>query len=411
MNVASTAKGRRALIAVPLLALALAALMLAWEQGSGRDADAGAPGAGMAINAPTTVSINQTFAVTIVASPAPGTQLSGYATEVLLPVGLRYVPRATCPDEVVARVAPGGTNPVLCIRATQNGNVPPEVPASGDDVRHTAGSAVAPPIPAFQPVTNLVQFDVQCMTAGSYKLVLTAVPADPFGAIYFALDLSEINVQTIQQDIDGDTTPNNIADGHVVNCVPPTATFTPLPTATNTPTPTPCEVQGVPCTPTPTNTPPPATPTPTPLPDDTQVVLSGPGESPAGGAVDVTANVADAEGNPLEGVTCTFTIVDVPEGSDASLASDTAVTDAEGNAVVSLNVGSVPGTINVQADCGGVASQVLAVEVLGEVLAPETGDEGPDAGTLMLWALLAAVTLAAATGAGFLGWRKATGIR
>jgi hypothetical protein len=415
MTIARSAKGKRALLVVPLLALALAALMLAWDQGAeGQQADAGTQPQ-MSLNGPANMLVNQTLAFNVAAGPQLPGAISGIGAEILLPAGLRWIPRATCPAEVLLRT--GGNPPTLCLRQTQTGQIPPP-PAAGDDARFAASTGVQPPLSAFDtPLGNMVQIDVQCVSAGSHKIVLTAVPDSPFGAVYFALDLTEINVATVQQDLDGDTTMENIADGHVVNCTVPPPTNTPtntVPPPTPTDTATPCPTGEVPaqgggCA-VPTDTPTP-TATPTPLPPGTEVVLSGPSESPPGGAVDVTASVTDSEGNPLEGVDCTFTIVEAPEGSDASLASDAAPTDAEGNATVSLNVGDTTGTINVQADCGGVASQVLAVEVLGGVLPPQTGDEGPSAGMIALWALLGVVGLSIAGSLGFFGWRKAAAAR
>jgi hypothetical protein len=104
-------------------------------------------------------------------------------------------------------------------------------------------------------------------------------------------------------------------------------------------------------------------------------------------------------------VTCTFTIVSAPEGSDASLAEDSAMTDDQGGATVSLNVGSVPGSIEVQADCGGVASQVLAVNVTEGVIGPPTG-ESDMAGSIAMWSILVTVAAVILGGLGFAGWKK-----
>jgi hypothetical protein len=125
----------------------------------------------------------------------------------------------------------------------------------------------------------------------------------------------------------------------------------------------------------------------------------------------VTANVSDDSG-PLADVDCTFAIVSAPDGSDASLATDTATTDAEGNATVSLSVGSVEGTISVQADCGGVDSQVLDVNVISGVAPPPTGDsDGTSGGSIALWTIIGVAIAAAVAGLGFAGWRRAAQVR
>jgi len=390
----------RTIFVLPLLALVAAALFLTMEQSSPREAEAGGPG--MNLTAPVNVLVNQTFVVTVTGSPLPAAY-SGYSTEIVLPTGLKWIQRVDCYDEIGVTRLDNGQDPASCIRAAGPGGEP----------RHVVISAIVPPPQPALTGAPLLSIDVRCNTAGSYKIALTAVPDSSFGAVYFAPDTNPINVTTISQDINGDTTAENIADGQVVTCAVPTPappTNTPTATFTRTPTATPCPPGEVPApgggcaVPTATNTP---SPTPTPLPPGTEVVLSGPESSPPGGAVDVTANVSDVDGNALPGVTCVFTIVEAPEGSEASLDTDSAVTDAEGNATVSLNVGDVAGPINVQADCGGVASQVLAVEVLGGVTGPPTGDSDSSAGTVILWALMGTALAAGIAGLGFAGWKKA----
>ena len=397
----------RTILILPLVALVAAALFLTWEQNSPRDAEAGGPG--MTINAPANVVVNQTFAVQIVGSPLPAAY-SGYSTEILLPAGLKYQAQE-CLDEIgVSRDPPppgGPTLPVAsCIFAL----------GPGAELRHVIIGEIA--VPPHDPFVGgpLIDVNVRCNTVGTYKIVLTAVPGSSFGAAYFAPDTSPILVTTISQDIDGDKTPENIADGHVVNCTPPPTQPPPTNTVPPTSTATPCPPGEVPAPgggcaiPTATPTAAPATPTPTPLQGDTHVTLSGPSDAPPGSAVDVTANVLDAEGNPLPGVNCVFTIVDAPEGSDASLAADSAVSGADGNAIVTLTVGTVPGTVNVQADCGGIASQVLAVNVTEGVTGPPTGDSD-SAASIAIWVMLASALAAGLAGLGYAGWRKVSHAR
>jgi hypothetical protein len=111
-----------------------------------------------------------------------------------------------------------------------------------------------------------------------------------------------------------------------------------------------------------------------------------------GDTVDVSVTVEDENGNPAEGVACTFAIVSQP-GSDAELASATGTTDANGVATTELAVGSTPGTIEVRADCEGL-SEVLEV-VVGPAGLPETGRSGTSTDALAP-ALLGAAAVAAA---------------
>jgi hypothetical protein len=123
----------------------------------------------------------------------------------------------------------------------------------------------------------------------------------------------------------------------------------------------------------PSDEPPPATPTePAPGNDNIEGTVSDPNPD-AGETVDVTVTVTDDAGNPRAGVACTFAIISQP-GDDASLGATEATTDENGQATVPLNVGSTEGTVEVQADCEGL-TEVLAVNVGGVVLAPETGTD------------------------------------
>ena len=80
--------------------------------------------------------------------------------------------------------------------------------------------------------------------------------------------------------------------------------------------------------------------------------------TPATGAsVTCTCEVLDTVGNPVAGEVCTFTIVSQP-GTDASLSSATAVTNAQGIATVTLFVGSTLGSITVSSEARGIQSQV-----------------------------------------------------
>jgi hypothetical protein len=118
--------------------------------------------------------------------------------------------------------------------------------------------------------------------------------------------------------------------------------------------------------------------------------------TPATGAsVACTCEVLDTVGNPVAGEVCEFTIVSQP-GTDASLSSTTAVTNAQGIATVTLFTGSTEGTIVVEAEARSIASQATATaEVATPVAptvpatpgaAPPTGAGQGDGGTpIALW--------------------------
>jgi hypothetical protein len=114
-----------------------------------------------------------------------------------------------------------------------------------------------------------------------------------------------------------------------------------------------------------------------------------------GTSVSCTCTVLDTVGNPVADEMCTFTIVSQP-GTDASLSSATAVTNAQGIATVTLFAGSTAGTIVVKADARSIESQATAsAEAATPVAptvaatpgaAPPTGLGEGDGGTpLALW--------------------------
>jgi hypothetical protein len=118
--------------------------------------------------------------------------------------------------------------------------------------------------------------------------------------------------------------------------------------------------------------------------------------TPATGAsVTCTCEVLDTVGNPVAGEVCTFTIVSQP-GTDASLSSITAITNAQGIATVTLFTGSTLGSIVVSSEARGIQSQAtVTAEAATPVvpatpavpgLAPPTGAGQGDGGTpLALW--------------------------
>jgi hypothetical protein len=115
--------------------------------------------------------------------------------------------------------------------------------------------------------------------------------------------------------------------------------------------------------------------------------------TPATGAsVTCTCAVLDTVGNPVAGEVCEFTIVSQP-GTDASLSSTTAVTNAQGIATVTLFTGSTSGTIVVEAEARSIESQASATAGAATPVpsatpgaAPPTGVGQGDGGTpVALW--------------------------
>jgi hypothetical protein len=130
--------------------------------------------------------------------------------------------------------------------------------------------------------------------------------------------------------------------------------------------------------------------------------------TPATGAsVTCTCAVLDTVGNPVAGEVCEFTIVSQP-GTDASLSSTTAVTNAQGIATVTLFTGSTSGTIVVGAEARSIESQASATAGAATPVPPATPGAAPptgvgqgDGGTpVALW--IVAIGAAGALGLGSL---------
>ena len=99
----------------------------------------------------------------------------------------------------------------------------------------------------------------------------------------------------------------------------------------------------------------------TDVPPPGAVTVAASDSTPTVGAtVTVSVTVVDANGDPVGDADCTFSVVSQP-GTDASVDDAPVTTDSAGNASISLNVGSTAGTIEVQADCGGITASVSVV--------------------------------------------------
>ena len=185
----------------------------------------------MSLEAPAAVFAGVPFTLCVNADPAPDVEISGFASEVLFPEGLKWQQRASCADEVLPRSQVSGPL-ALCLSGLSN---------LLGGAQHVVISEVGvPPVAALNvtlgSTTTLVELDFVCNTPGSYKLTLTALPDSDEGAVFADTRVVEIRVKTVQQDYDGDTSPNSVADTLVINCVePPTPTPTLTPTATAAP--------------------------------------------------------------------------------------------------------------------------------------------------------------------------------
>jgi len=112
-----------------------------------------------------------------------------------------------------------------------------------------------------------------------------------------------------------------------------------------------------------------------------------------GDTITITALVRDVAGAAVSGLACSFDIASQP-GLDASVYPGPVYTDLTGVATTTLSLGSTPGPIILDANCGDLSGQVSVVAgTAAAVQLPATG-EGPDSegGSVFvgLWVLLAA---------------------
>ncbi len=194
---------------------ALLALALAGPPAMLRPAQAAGPG--MTLAAPASVAVGETFTVSINADPAPDVEILGFGTEVLFPDGLTWLPRPNCegpgPEGEVQVSRQDGEPLVYCKSRSSVLN---------HGVVYGGISAFVAPFPALNvapgSTTTLVELELRCEAPGVYDLVLTANPDSPDGALYADLSAREVRVKTMPFDVDGDTTPENVADKLTVDC-------------------------------------------------------------------------------------------------------------------------------------------------------------------------------------------------
>lgn len=108
----------------------------------------------------------------------------------------------------------------------------------------------------------------------------------------------------------------------------------------------------------------------------------------SGSTVPISATVRDQYGSVVAGATCTFSITSQP-GTDASVVAGPFITDANGVARSTLNVGSTAGTIVVDCLCGELSGQTTVVNSSAAAVGlPPTGTgQADDTPAGIAWAL------------------------
>ena len=143
------------------------------------------------------------------------------------------------------------------------------------------------------------------------------------------------------------------------------------------------------------------------------VTLSVSSATPAvGESVVVGVQIVSPTGAPVAGASCSFAIKGQP-GTDAYVVAGPVTTDAAGMAETTLNVGSTPGLVSVQAQCGELSALTSVVAGAAQAVAlPATGDGSmASSGGSFPWlvALAAGVVLAlAAVGVRRVGSRRSS---
>ncbi len=105
-----------------------------------------------------------------------------------------------------------------------------------------------------------------------------------------------------------------------------------------------------------------------------------------GQSVVLSVQIVDPTGAAVSGGSCTFAVTQQP-GTDAFVVAGPVITNAAGVAETTLNVGSVPGLIGVEAQCGelsaltsvvaGAAAQAISLPATGEGSMASSGGSFP----------------------------------
>jgi hypothetical protein len=131
-----------------------------------------------------------------------------------------------------------------------------------------------------------------------------------------------------------------------------------------------------------------------------------------GESVVLGVQIVSPTGAPVAGASCSFAIMEQP-GTDAYVVAGPVATDVAGIVETTLNVGSTPGLISVQAQCGELSALTSVVAGAAQAVAlPATGEGSmASSGGSFPWlvALAAGVVLAlAAVGARRAGSRRSS---
>jgi hypothetical protein len=121
-----------------------------------------------------------------------------------------------------------------------------------------------------------------------------------------------------------------------------------------------------------------------------------------GESVVLSVQIVNPTGTPVAGASCSFAITKQP-GTDAYVVAGPVTTDAAGMAETTLTVGSMPGPIDVQAQCGDLSALTSVVAGAAQAVAlPATGEGSmaSSGGSFPWLAVLAFGVVLALAGAG-----------
>ena len=170
--------------------LVMVALMMGWGQSSDQ-AEAAGPMPGMALTAPTIVAVGSEFTVTISGNPVPtkgSPGFGGFAAEVEVSAGLKYIGIDDCPSELKATVQ-GGAALDTCLSVTG-------LAGTHVIIALTAGTPLLAEMDASGPNEDLVNLSYLCNTPGTKTITLLTSAQSLNGAAYVAPDVSQIFVKT-----------------------------------------------------------------------------------------------------------------------------------------------------------------------------------------------------------------------
>lgn len=189
--------------------------LLAFTGGEASPRTVSAAGPGMSLAGPATVLVGETFTITVSADPAPDVEIAGFASEVVFPDGVSWLPRARCEDELQVERLDGG--PILQCFAFRSA----VLKGAAHAILAGFGGLPLPQLNAAPGETApLLEIDLRCDSPGRHELVLTAVPESAFGALFADVRANELRVKTIAFDMDGDTSPEQVANVLTVDCQP-----------------------------------------------------------------------------------------------------------------------------------------------------------------------------------------------